>query len=507
MKKKIALGIMGVFIAFVLIIAGMILVPSLFSSKTTYSESTVLSVISGDVQIREADGNEWKDAKDEMKLAAGDTIRTGADSYALITFFEGSTMNIEPNSQIQVQAIEQAEGSDSTIVRLKQMAGETWNRVEKLVDSISKFEIETPAGTGSAKGTTIGMVIGPDGETTMRVYEGEGSLFSQGPVIIGEGMQSSSQQGQSPSAASPIPMPESVLRITMSPSAWANTVDPIGRSAGMVPPGIVVNQIPGAVTSGYGIQPQFIEIPNPEDGTYAIVIYGKNTGTINLSVEGLVRNGNNYSSIFSQKRTQETDEGDKWLIDLQAKTTNGVLDEITLSPEIEPLKGDEPGTVIITQGAFDGSILALADSYDAKYDAFKAQVNTAPSGDEIILHFTEDEVAGRLIKWATDEDIPVDLFNIEVELNSSGIAEASGDFEYSVFTGNVKVKGGVEIADKKPRIVISSIDIDLGALPIPVNALKNHINEEAEDATWSLPCDLISVDMSDTDIRLTVIRH
>lgn len=485
MIKRIILGILAVFMVVILIIAGLILVPSIFSSQTSYSDSTTLSIISGDVFVMEGGTDTWEEADDGMDLAAEDSVKTGADSYALITFFEGTTMNIEPNTEISISEIEMVEETGSTIVRLKQKAGETWNRVEKLADSASKYEIETSAGVGAVRGTTIGLVVGSNGKTTMKVYEGEGSLFAQGvPVIIGEGMESSVQPGEPPTAASAIPLPDSVLRLSVNASAWMNSVDPVGRSAGMVPPGIVVNQIPGAITSGYGVNPQFVEIPNPKDGTYNIVLYGKDSGQISLSVEGLVRNGTSFTSIFKEQRVRETNEEDKWRIDLQAIVVGGVLSDIVLPAEIEPLEGDEPGKVTVTQGGFDGRMDELANSFDEKYDAFKDSVYAAMSGEEVVLVFTEDEVAGKIAKWANGPDSPVDFYNIKIELNSSGIAEAAAKFEYSIFTGKLNVKARVEISDdNKPRVVITSIDIDLGKLPLPVSAFKSRINEEAEDVT------------------------
>ncbi|MCP4608608.1 MAG: hypothetical protein GY845_07830, partial [Planctomycetes bacterium] len=60
---------------------------------------------------------------------------------------------------------------------------------------------------------------------------------------------------------------------------------------------------------------------------------------------------------------------------------------------------------------------------------------------------------------------------------------------------------------KKPIVEVTSINVDLGALPLPVSAFKDRINEEAEDVTWNLPADLVSVDMGDDQIALTVIKY
>ena len=173
MVKRIFLGVGAVFTLAIIIIAAMILVPSAFSSKTSYDESTTLSILSGEVFVMEGDSDTWEEADDGMELAVEDSVKTGDDSYALITFFEGTTMNIEPNTEVSISELAMDEETDSTFVRLRQKAGETWNRVEKLTDSASKYEIETSAGVGAVRGTTIGLVVGADGDTTMRVYEGE----------------------------------------------------------------------------------------------------------------------------------------------------------------------------------------------------------------------------------------------------------------------------------------------------------------------------------------------
>ena len=109
MKKRITLGIMAVLMLVIIIIAGLVLVPSAFSSKTSYSDSTTLSILSGDVFVMEEGSENWGDAKDGMNLAAKDSVKTGADSYALITFFEGTTMNIEPDTEIMISELDVAE--------------------------------------------------------------------------------------------------------------------------------------------------------------------------------------------------------------------------------------------------------------------------------------------------------------------------------------------------------------------------------------------------------------
>ena len=59
---------------------------------------TTLSVVSGTVEVRENDTKDFRPAVDGEALNVGDTVRTGPDARAVITFFEGSTAEMEPES-------------------------------------------------------------------------------------------------------------------------------------------------------------------------------------------------------------------------------------------------------------------------------------------------------------------------------------------------------------------------------------------------------------------------
>ncbi|MDD5093614.1 MAG: FecR domain-containing protein [Dehalococcoidia bacterium] len=508
-RKQIILSVLAVSLAVILLLGGLILVPSVFSSQTSYSDSTTLSILSGDVFVMKGSTGQWKEAHNGMKLSAADSVKTSVDSYAAITFFEGSTITLDPDTEVSIGQIERLPQTGSTVVRLKQKAGQTWNRVQKLTDTASKYEVETTAAVAAVRGTTIRLAVGTDGQTTMSVFQGEGSLLAQGvSVTVTAGTQSTARPGGQPSAVSPIPISESMLRLSVnSESAWMKAVDPAARSAGTVRPGITVNQIPGAITSSYGDETRFIEIPNPSEGTFSLVLVGQDDAQINLVVEGFVRNGTALTRIFRQERQCQTGKNDRWRIDLQTATQDGILDQITLPAKIERLKGDEPGRTSVTQGAVDGRIAELASRFDQKYAAFKYDVYRAVSGEKVTLTFSEEEIAGKLMKWVTGPDNPAEMYNMEAGLNSDGTVEASARFKYAIFRGKLNVKARVIIEAAKPRIDIIGIDFDLGKLPLPIGPFKGRINEEAKKITWDLNADLIGAETTGEHIVLTVIKR
>jgi len=62
--------------------------------------------------------------------------------------------------------------------------------------------------------------------------------------------------------------------------------DPLGRHVGVDPStGEVVNEIPGAVYTGPGSEPQVIVIPNPLDGNYAVEVIGTDQGNYSLTTQ------------------------------------------------------------------------------------------------------------------------------------------------------------------------------------------------------------------------------
>ena len=71
----------------------------------------------------------------------------------------------------------------STSIHLKQLVGHTVNRVQKLVDSASEYEVETPAGSAVVRGTAFKSYVRDDGYTV--IYCDEGSVwFSAGGVTV-----------------------------------------------------------------------------------------------------------------------------------------------------------------------------------------------------------------------------------------------------------------------------------------------------------------------------------
>lgn len=174
--------------------------PPSSSKPSTPGQVAIVSRVFGDVLVMKAGTDTWSKASADMTLETGDRIKTGVFSRAVITFFEGSTIELKADTEVGVTDLSISEDTGSTVIRLWQQIGKTRSRVEKLVDPASRYEIETPAGAAVVRGSIGDVIVGKDGRTTVINVEGQWSAVGQGQEVpIPEGKQSTIVPGNVPS--------------------------------------------------------------------------------------------------------------------------------------------------------------------------------------------------------------------------------------------------------------------------------------------------------------------
>jgi len=124
-------------------------------ASSTPSTLTILSITEGTVLVMKAGADDWTEATVEMSLAVGDTIKTGDDSGAEITFFDGSTIELEAGTQIEITSLDSSPDTGTKTITLMQTIGTTISRVTKLLDPASSYAIETPSGVAAVRGSTM----------------------------------------------------------------------------------------------------------------------------------------------------------------------------------------------------------------------------------------------------------------------------------------------------------------------------------------------------------------
>ena len=163
------------------------------------STLTILSITEGNVSVMKAGTASWIEAEVGMSLGVGDSIKTGDDSSAEITFFDGSTIELQAGTEIEIASLDISADTGSTTITLEQTIGNTISRVTKLLDPASRYEVETPTGVVAVRGSVMQVYVIEDGTTWIINLEGDIWAVGEGVELqIPEGRQCISRPGQPP---------------------------------------------------------------------------------------------------------------------------------------------------------------------------------------------------------------------------------------------------------------------------------------------------------------------
>jgi len=168
-------------VALLLVLASAIYIfwtPSSTSPPVALASKCTLSILSGSVELQKPDSTIWEEAQDSITLEAGSRVRTDAASEALLTFFEGSTLKLEADTEVEIQQAEYTE-EQRTIIILRQWLGRTWSRVVRTVDPGSYYEIQTPSASAIVRGTLFVTEVSESGSTTVQTFEGLVAVSAQ----------------------------------------------------------------------------------------------------------------------------------------------------------------------------------------------------------------------------------------------------------------------------------------------------------------------------------------
>jgi hypothetical protein len=123
------------------------------AAKPALQPVAILTVMSGQVLMRSATGD-FDSAMDGTVLYVGTVLRTSADARALITLFEGSTVELDAASDITIEDATARSGST-----LAQAFGRGLSVVMRLTTADSRYEPTTPAVTASVRGIEFEIAV------------------------------------------------------------------------------------------------------------------------------------------------------------------------------------------------------------------------------------------------------------------------------------------------------------------------------------------------------------
>lgn len=266
------------------------------------SATATLNIIAGDVKVVPPEGGPARAAKDGMNLAVGAHVVTGPKSTALMTFLDGSTLTVQPDSDATVKQADLSKKQST--VRIKVNLGTVWARVAKLVDSGSSFSLESNSATATVHDGLIGARQEADG--TFTCWTRAGSLFLVDPSgrIISElspGQMDSVKTGE-PTNPHPFFSNDSALRVTTSPGVLPLILmADKARLAGFVSPRFEVNQVFGSFTGLTEQGGRVVEVPAGVAAPFTLILEGQISGPFEVTLAGLYK-----EAQISQQRLSGT---------------------------------------------------------------------------------------------------------------------------------------------------------------------------------------------------------
>ncbi|MBC8098851.1 MAG: FecR domain-containing protein, partial [Armatimonadetes bacterium] len=133
--------------------------------------AATLEVLSEGVEVKRVDTANWLPVKVEAIVGVGDVIRTTATGRARITFFvDGTDTELLPDTEYSI--IEFSGDDDTFTLSVEVLVGETTQRLGRILDATSRYDIKTPYMTLTARGTVFAVRVVEDEYAQMLVSEG-----------------------------------------------------------------------------------------------------------------------------------------------------------------------------------------------------------------------------------------------------------------------------------------------------------------------------------------------
>lgn len=197
-------------LAFVLFVSalGIALAPS-----RALASSSTLSILRGTVEVKHA-GGEFQPAIDGQLVQAGDVVRTGPESGAVLIFPDGSTATLQSETEVDLAELS-ASASGDIVVLMRQAVGQTWHVIERSLTPNSRYRVRTPAATASVRGTLFAVDAINNVVATTRGVVGVENAF--GSTAVGEEQFTTFGPAQAPAAPQPLPEGTKVT-VTVAPT-------------------------------------------------------------------------------------------------------------------------------------------------------------------------------------------------------------------------------------------------------------------------------------------------
>jgi len=153
---------------FIIILLGLLIAAPVVAQDEL---ATSLEVLSPGVEVLRVNTTNWISVNLEGIVGVGDMIRTDTSGRARVTFFaDGTDTEILPNTTYHITEFRGA--ADRFSISAEVLIGQTIQRLSRLLDAASSYEITTPGMSLGARGTAFAVRVEESGRSGMLVSEG-----------------------------------------------------------------------------------------------------------------------------------------------------------------------------------------------------------------------------------------------------------------------------------------------------------------------------------------------
>jgi predicted Zn-dependent protease len=162
--------------------------------------------LQGRAEIRKVGAVPWVPAANAQVLNTGDTIRTLAQSRAVVLLADETQLKLNANTTLELRFVRQTSNLITRVVQasaaqgdqsiLNLGGGQMWLRSKLRPANV---RVNTPAVTAAIRGTEFDLRVADDGESTLTMLEGLVDFRNdQGAVLVAPGEQARARIGQAP---------------------------------------------------------------------------------------------------------------------------------------------------------------------------------------------------------------------------------------------------------------------------------------------------------------------
>src|SRR5438309_6366208 len=412
-------------------------------------------------------GAAFAPALDGEVFANGDVVKSNDSGRAVLTFFDGSSLAVDPGSQVRVVSLNRVAG-DGIQVTIEQTLGRTWASVQKLKTPDSKFEVRTPSSTAAVRGTAFQTIVDrrTDGTTQTTFLSDDGTLLvsatAGSTTTVNAGSQVTvGQNQQAPANATPIP-PAPRLDITGSAGLGFTVLSPQGQ---LCSPLGQLEQIPGCVGNG-----SKLSVRAPAAGHWGVLLAGGSAlQNATLTLEGV---------IGTDRQTRVLTR----TLALGDLVRSGFT--VTLGAQVQLSPFDDPQLVSSVCGAEAAGRVFTGDKLDSRVDAMRA-FSQGNKNQPVSIVITEAELTQAANLGAASASAGANVSGVKVAIDGGGL-HVTGQAVAGPLS--VNVRGDVVAGPVNDKLVLRLRSLSADPLPAPiVDGLRGGIEKALADATVDVP--------------------